>query len=1515
MDIETMQVTLTADAEQFSVEMDTATSKLSRLASEEKSLKTQEEYLQQAIARTAQQIEKYGMQCDKTRSQIENKKQKIEVATQKYGENSEQVAKLQEQLSKLEVRLQNQTARLQTAADKSTKLNVQLGEVRDRERNLATQVKSTNDTLNTQQKEFVETGNKGAAAGQQMQSAFLMLKGFILGYAGKTLYETLIGSNAEFEQSMTQFEVLLGSAEKADRLMNDMTNFAAKTPFEMGDLTQGAQTLLAFGTAEEDAIERMQQLGDLSQGMPDKFERITLAYGKMQAKGKVSLEELNMLTEAGVPILRQLAQQSGKTEEELFKAITVGKLNIDDINEAIKSLTSEGGQFFGMMEKQSQTFEGMMSTVKDNINITLRQMGTEAFETLKTELGEILTQINSMSESGELGELASNWAESIGTFVQIVIKAIEVLYNMRGAIAGAGAAWATFKMLSTIIPMVRTAGSVFRMLYDVIALGATKQQIANLIDGKTVLVKNSVTGAITIETAAKAKNMIATDGATYSQQAFNAALLANPYTWVAVGLGVLVTAVIGYNQAVDSARQKEKQARQEALQTGEAYQEQSKQLDKLTEQYMTLASQTNLDEQAKKQLKSIQEQLIETFGAEAEGLDLVNGKYEEQIGILNTMSQTQAKDTAKALFADYYQSKQSLDKYEIDDLNLLGTRLSSVEGYTSGMIGGTMQERLEIYGRIIDKAQELGDLTSREHKTITEVTQRYNDLKKQIEDCNQIISQYNNAQLQGNYSDEVQALKNAQIEYNNALKEQDNSKIQDAKQKVDAAAGSLKNAVAGNLELEKAANDAITSITHTSDAAEQKNRETAEKAEANIKEIADNMGILQSALSELKDSKTINIKTLDTLLEKYPDLIAYLDDEKSLHNELMKKVDEEKSKYIDALNEKAMSNETFANKVLANSQGLINALAQAYGVDKSNFQSIAQIKQEIDNLLIKTLGENWSQYYSSQTEALRAYVSQMNSFVGPLTQEQQQNMNQAQALLQTVDAVGKAAASYNPKTVSYGGGSGKGKSSSDGKSSADKTAKDTEKAEQERIKGVFENADRWRQMGWISEEQYWEEVTALRDRYYAKDTDDWWAWTLKIQKRNEDAHKQMLADIEQAHQDYLEESQDYIDKCNADGWGTDNEIDAYQRRGEKIRQYQQQLLENEQLTADERDALWAKANEKLYDNDQKLKQAYLNQRNGRIEHSEDWIAERNYYGDWDTYNDSEADAWERVRNANKRDLDDNIVGWDEYEDYDKQLDKNIREAKNKEFAAWEKSAEDYYKQREKYGDWERFGDDEISYAKRKLERLEEFYAQDAMSYQEYADKKLDYSMNLWDAVDAQTDSMINKGVEEYEKLKKELDSIEQQTKDMWDRDDRLTDISDTRSQMEEFKGAVTEAGQKKYKELQERLKQLQREEEMYQLQQRNNAILEEMDRRWEELERLKAERMGDLLDSTKHMEQWISALVEQMRTATESQKIIAQQITNNYTNNNNINQTNHISDKAALRAEIAFLTDASNYGG
>lgn len=174
--------------------------------------------------------------------------------------------------------------------------------------------------------------------------------------------------NATVEQLQTSFEVMTGSATKATNIVEKLKQIGASTPFEFTGLAETTQLLMNYGFEAEDAISKMQMLGDISQGSADKMNRIATAYGQMSSAGKVSLEDIKQMIEAGFNPLQEISQTTGETMASLYDRISKGTISIDEITASMERSTSVGGKYFQSMEKQSQTLNGQWSTAQDNFS-------------------------------------------------------------------------------------------------------------------------------------------------------------------------------------------------------------------------------------------------------------------------------------------------------------------------------------------------------------------------------------------------------------------------------------------------------------------------------------------------------------------------------------------------------------------------------------------------------------------------------------------------------------------------------------------------------------------------------------------------------------------------------------------------------------------------------------------------------------------------------------------------------------------------------------------------------------------------------------------------------------------------------------------------------------------------------------------------------------------------------------------------------------------------------------------
>ena len=172
--------------------------------------------------------------------------------------------------------------------------------------------------------------------------------------------------NASIESYQTSFEVMTGSAEKAAEVIDKLKKVGAETPFELPDLADTTQLLMNYGFSADEAMDKMMMLGDISQGSADKMSSIATAYGQMSSAGKVSLEDVKQMIEAGFNPLQEISESTGESMASLYDRISKGTISVDEITASMQRATSEGGKYFQSMEKQSQTFSGLISTLKDN---------------------------------------------------------------------------------------------------------------------------------------------------------------------------------------------------------------------------------------------------------------------------------------------------------------------------------------------------------------------------------------------------------------------------------------------------------------------------------------------------------------------------------------------------------------------------------------------------------------------------------------------------------------------------------------------------------------------------------------------------------------------------------------------------------------------------------------------------------------------------------------------------------------------------------------------------------------------------------------------------------------------------------------------------------------------------------------------------------------------------------------------------------------------------------------------
>ena len=238
--------------------------------------------------------------------------------------------------------------------------------------------------------------------------------------------------NASMQSYLTNFRVMLGSEEQAAAKLAEIRKMAASTPFSLDDLTSGTQTLLQFGIAVDDTTGVLQQLGDISLGNADKLQTLVRAYGKMSSAQKVTLENVTMMIDAGFNPLNQICSATGESMADLYKRISDGKVSFAELESAVASATSQGGQFYNGMLEASQTFSGRMSTLKDNVSALTGELTSGLFEAL----GELVVKVNEATVSFlDDEEKMSQLKDTLGNLASVVAAVGTAFVAYKGYLA------------------------------------------------------------------------------------------------------------------------------------------------------------------------------------------------------------------------------------------------------------------------------------------------------------------------------------------------------------------------------------------------------------------------------------------------------------------------------------------------------------------------------------------------------------------------------------------------------------------------------------------------------------------------------------------------------------------------------------------------------------------------------------------------------------------------------------------------------------------------------------------------------------------------------------------------------------------------------------------------------------------------------------------------------------------------------------------------------------------------
>lgn len=259
--------------------------------------------------------------------------------------------------------------------------------------------------------------------GQSIENVFGRIRSIasvaFAGFTAKEIISTLANVRGDFQQFEIAFETMLHSGEKAKAMISDLAKLAASTPFDMKGVVSGAKQLLAYGFAADQITDTMRRLGDISAGLGLNLQDLTWLYGTTMVQGRLFTRDLMQFTGRGIPMTEALAKQFGVTKDKVSELVTAGKIGFPEVEKAIKSMTDEGGQFGGLMEKQSHSITGQISNIQDSIEMAINDLGTQT-EGLMNDALDITSKV--IDHWKEIGEVILAAASAIGLYKAMAVS-------------------------------------------------------------------------------------------------------------------------------------------------------------------------------------------------------------------------------------------------------------------------------------------------------------------------------------------------------------------------------------------------------------------------------------------------------------------------------------------------------------------------------------------------------------------------------------------------------------------------------------------------------------------------------------------------------------------------------------------------------------------------------------------------------------------------------------------------------------------------------------------------------------------------------------------------------------------------------------------------------------------------------------------------------------------------------------------------------------------------------------
>lgn len=236
--------------------------------------------------------------------------------------------------------------------------------------------------MERQIKDFSNSAAQEAAAveesfQQMAQKAGQYISYYLIGQGMNNLVSSIVSVRGQFQQLELAFGTMLGSTAKATYLMQQMVDTAAKTPFDLMGVAEGAKQLLAYGVSADKVNDTLVRLGNIASGLSIPLNDIVYLYGTTMVQGRLYAQDVRQFTGRGIPLVKELAEKYHTTADNINAMVSAGKIGFPDVEEVLNKMTNAGGQFYQLMEKQSSSLTGQIANLEDAWDSALNSFGEQ----------------------------------------------------------------------------------------------------------------------------------------------------------------------------------------------------------------------------------------------------------------------------------------------------------------------------------------------------------------------------------------------------------------------------------------------------------------------------------------------------------------------------------------------------------------------------------------------------------------------------------------------------------------------------------------------------------------------------------------------------------------------------------------------------------------------------------------------------------------------------------------------------------------------------------------------------------------------------------------------------------------------------------------------------------------------------------------------------------------------------------------------------------------------------------